>query len=163
MNKNTRLKYNIITSCYGREDIIEAGKNHGITWEEHFGHPHINWIRFSSALCRFIESGKSFELFPKNSQQIQEELSHWEALKEITKKNMTPYVKSAMKGITQNTGNGNMSTDPNALVSQSHESLNSTGGSDWCSEVETLSFINKKIQKLSSALSSAQQLKQLQE
>ena len=143
--------YNALTEAYPKDHLMEQGKLNGIHWEEH-DHPGVNWLRFSAALQRHLDSGKDF--YPDNAhpEGIRTMLNHYVHLRELHKQSMVPHIRAAMSKLYMDRGsNGN----PEDLLPETYKHLEANGGHVWADKMSTLHQLNSQIAKLSDRLKSS--------
>lgn len=142
-------KFRTLVNGYGRSALIEEGKKSGVLWNEDGSNPGVNWMRFSSALVRFLEEGNDLDLEDSSTEILQEMLSHYTALRELQKKMMVPNIKYAVQNLQQDS---DVNHNFEELVGDAHKHLDTNGGQNWSNKVLTLSFINKQIRSLQTKL-----------
>lgn len=129
---------------------MEQGTKNGIIWEES-NNTGVNWMRFSHALCKFLEEGNEFDVDDSDPQSLQEMLEYYTKLRDMHKKTMIPLVRSTMTKLYSERGDSNLR--PIDLVKEAQKHLDANGGTGWSKKVSTLSSINAQIKAINNKLS----------
>lgn len=147
-------EYKVLTGAFGRDDLLEQGKNNAVNWQED-KHEGVNWLRFSRALIDHIDQGKPFHMDDADPEMLNQMLDQYHQIRDMHKQTMVPHVRAAMSKI--HSLRGDTSADPMSYLNEAYDHLEANGGHSWAEKVRTLTNLNNHIKKLSDRIHSTGQ------
>lgn len=145
---NSKTQYGILTNAYSRSHLIDQGKQNGVDWEES-NDEGINWLRFSTALVKFLEAGNELHTDNADEGTLRSMFDNYNSIRELHKKTMIPHLRAAMSKLSSDRGS---EVRPMELLSEAYAHLDKYGGSTWADKVHTMSRLNTHISNLSRRL-----------
>lgn len=146
--------YRVLSNAYGRKELLEMGKNNGLSWQEDNGREGVNWMRFSRALVKHLDEGKHFDTDSTDTESLQSMLDQYTQLRDMHKQTMIPHVRA---GLSKLHAKGEItSKDPMEYLPQVYDHLDANGGHIWAEKVRTLSNLNSQIKNITEKLSTRQ-------
>lgn len=142
------IQHSILTNAYSRSHLIDQGKKNGIHWEED-RNDGINWLRFSIALVKYLDSGNEFHTDDADEETLNTMLQSYSQIRELQKKLMMPHLRAAMSKLASEKG---ADVAPMDMLEDAYKLLDQSGGKAWADKVQCLVSINQAIANLNTRL-----------